>query len=73
MRTKGDFVAVSEEEEVRKVFVNCDDSQIDEVIFRSIALRSSFMDVMEEAGPSGPRDPALLINQHESYCVEDNV
>jgi hypothetical protein len=60
---------------VRNFFVNCDDSQIDDVKFKSIARRNSFIDSphdneKEDANPTGPNDPALFINQHDSYCKE---
>ena len=60
---------------VRNFFVNWDESQIDDVKFKSTARRNSFIvsphdDEKEDANPKGPNDPALFINQHDSYCKE---
>ena len=65
MRIIVDFCAVDVDWNAR---VNCDDIHIEDVRFRSIALRSSENESeVDELLPKGPRDPALLIKSAESH------
>jgi hypothetical protein len=74
IRTRGDFIVDAHifEDKARNFFVNWDDTQIDDVTFKSMARRNSSMlfdspeKEMEEANPTGPNEPALLTSKHES-------